>query len=297
MPSETICILGGSGFVGSHIAAKLSKNKNVRVLSRNPRTNNDKHTTGQTEFVQTDVHDPEKLKQHLVGADAVINLIGILNESGHDGSGFYQAHVELAKKVAAACQSNNISRLLHMSALNASTSGPSHYLRTKGEAEDFVHSLSMSNIHVTSFRPSVIFGPGDSFFNRFAQLLKYTPYIFPLACAQAKFAPVYVGDVADRFINALDNPSSYAKRIDLCGPHEYTLKELVEYTASTLGLKRKVIGLPDTIARLQANLLEWVPGKPFSLDNYHSLQVDSICCDGVKESSQIEEIVPQYLRN
>jgi NADH dehydrogenase len=141
----------------------------------------------------------------------------------------------------------------------------------------------------------VIFGPGDSFFNRFAKLLKVTPFAFPLACANARFAPVYVGDVADRFLQALDDKSTFGRRFDLCGPEQYSLKQLVEYTARTLGLKRHVIALPDFISKMQAHTLEWFPGKPFSVDNYNSLKVDSVCQQGAHEPTSIDMIVPSYL--
>ena len=229
------------------------------------------------------------------GMDAVINLVGILNEQGHSGEGFRRAHVELPRKVLNACHQNRVKRILHMSALNAdANSGPSHYLRSKGEGENHVHAFA-GKIAVTSFRPSVIFGREDSFFNRFAQLLKLSPLVFPLACPAARFAPVYVEDVAACFVEALDDKDSYGQRYDLCGPKIYTLKQLVAYTASTLGVKRKIIGLPDVLSRLQANLLEFAPGKPFSIDNYHSLSEDSVCKQGKILPTAVESIVPYYL--
>src|SRR5690606_4508306 len=127
---------------------------------------------------------------------------------------------------------------------------------------------------VTSFRPSVIFGPGDSFFNRFARLLKRVPLVFPLACPNARFAPVYVGDVAEAFARALKDPQLYGRRLALCGPREYTLQQLVAYTAECLGLRRLILPLPDFLSRIQAAIFDFVPGKPFSTDNYRSTLVD-----------------------
>jgi NADH dehydrogenase len=144
----------------------------------------------------------------------------------------------------------------------------------------------------------VIFGEGDSFFNRFATLLKLAPGLFPLACPDTRFAPVYVGDVVNQFLDALDNPATYGKRIDLCGPETYTLRQLVEYTAELLGLRRKIIGLPDFASRLQAAVMEYlVPGKPFSLDNYHSMQKDNVCNNGVIATTSLKAVVPGYLLN
>lgn len=296
MSIHTVCILGGSGFVGSHIVSQLSAaGKKTRVLTR--RKSDCRHllVLPNVEVVETNIHEQANLDKALRDMDAVINLVGILNEQGHSGEGFRRIHVELPRKVLNACHQNRVKRILHMSALNAdANSAPSHYLRSKGEGENHVHAFG-GKIAVTSFRPSVIFGREDSFFNRFAQLLKITPVFFPLACPHSRFAPVYVEDVARCFVESLDDKASYGERYDLCGPGVYTLKQLVEYTAENLGLKRIVIGLPDVISRMQAQLLEFAPGKPFSIDNYHSLSIDSVCEQGRILPTAIESVLPYYL--
>ncbi len=296
MRVDSVCVLGGCGFVGSHLLARLSAaGKRVTVLSRHPQRHRELLVLPGLRLERADIHDRDQLAAHFAATDAVINLVGILNESGHDGEGFRRAHVELAQKVVDACRQQGVARLLHMSALHADESGPSHYLRTKGEAENHVHNVAGSELAVTSFRPSVIFGPGDSFFNRFAGLLKYAPAM-PLACADAKFQPVYVGDVADAFVNALENPQSVDQRIDLCGPEVFTLRQIVEYTAEVLGIRRLIVPLPDRLARMQAAVMEYVPGKPFSRDNYQSLQVDSVCGDGCEACpTGVRAVVPGYL--
>ncbi len=303
MTRKTVCILGGSGFVGSQICSLLAQQGyQIKVLTRRKSRCESVAVLPNTEIIETNIHEQSQLDAQLANTDVVINLVGILNEREHNGDGFRQAHVELTRKVLNACHHNKINRLLHMSALNAdSTQGTSHYLRSKGEAENLVHSFS-GNTQVTSFRPSVIFGADDSFFNRFAGLLKLSPLIFPLACAGAKFAPVYVGDVANCFVSAINNPETYGKRYDLCGPDTYTLKELVQFTSKQLGQKHWIIALPDFIAQLQAIILEYFPGKPFSIDNYHSLELDSICNENsVKPPCELlhtpETIVPWYLGN
>ena len=285
--------------MGTHIISMLSKiGKSTRVLTR--RKSNCTHllVLPNVEIIETDIHHQHNLEQAFKGVDAVINLVGILNENGHSGEGFRQAHVDLPRKILNASHQNKISRILHMSALHAdANSGPSHYLRTKGEGENHMHAFA-GNINVTSFRPSVIFGKEDSFFNRFAEIIKITPVIFPLACAQSRFAPVYIGDVAKAFVDALEDRSSFGQHIDLCGPEQYTLKELVEYTAEMLELKRTIIALPDFISRLQANILEWIPGKPFSVDNYNSLSIDSVCNKNSQTMpTAIKSVVPYYLGN
>lgn len=297
MSVNSVCILGGTGFVGSALAGDLNTSGlEVKVLTRRRERNRHLLVLPKVQLIEADVHDPAMLAHHFRGCDAVINLVGILNERGHDGKGFEHAHVALARKVLQACQDAGVVRLLHMSALNADAlHGPSHYQRTKGEAENYVHDFAGERLVVTSFRPSVIFGPDDSFINRFATLLKLSPGVFPLACPDARFAPVYVGDVSDAFVRTLKEKSSHRRRIDLCGPRDYTLKALVEYTAQVLGLKRRIIGLPDTLSHLQAQVLEYVPGKPFSLDNYRSLSVDSVCKGGERCPTSLESIAPYYL--
>lgn len=299
MSEHRICIMGGTGFVGRHLAARLNElQMPAKILTRRRDKQRAVLVLPLTQVVEINVYDYESLKKEFVGYDTVINLVGILNESGHSGAGFHKAHVSLTRNIVDACISAGCKRLLHMSALNASGNHPSSfYLRTKGMGEDYVHTFARG-IRATSFRPSVIFGEGDSFFNRFATLLKLAPYFFPLACPDTRFAPVYVRDVVDQFIAALDEPATYGKRIELCGPETYALKELVGYTAQLLGLRRKIIGLPDFASKLQATLMEYlVPGKPFSLDNYHSMQQDSVCSNGVIAGTSLQAVVPGYLLN
>ncbi|MCG8434270.1 MAG: complex I NDUFA9 subunit family protein, partial [Gammaproteobacteria bacterium] len=205
------------------------------------------------------------------------------------------------RKVVSACRKAGVNRLLHMSALNAdAASGPSIYLRTKGEAEGLVLTQGGGEIDATIFQPSVIFGPEDSFVNRFAALLNLMPLVFPLACPNARFAPVYVGDVAEAFIRSIDRRDTFGKRYQLCGPEAFTLKELVAYIADLLGKRRLIIGLPAFFSKLQALAMEFVPGKPFSLDNYHSLSVDSVCGENGFAAFNItptdmDAVVPGYI--
>ncbi|MBI2993147.1 MAG: complex I NDUFA9 subunit family protein [Gammaproteobacteria bacterium] len=298
---RSICILGGTGFVGRSLANRLARDGYaLRVLTRDRERNRSALILlPALELIEADVHDPAQLALHFSGCDAVINLVGILNERGRNGAGFRHAHVELAEKVIAACRLSGARRLLHMSALNADAqNGPSHYLRSKGAAEDLAHQAG--ELRVTSFRPSVIFGAGDSFFNRFAALLRMTPGIFPLACAGARFAPVFIEDVVEAMARALVNPDTYGRRLNLCGPRTYTLEQLVRYTAECIRARRLIIPLPDFLSRLQAAVFDFVPGKPFSTDNYLSATVDSVCERNDLDSlgiapTPLEAIVPQYL--
>ncbi len=298
MSIRSVCVLGGGGFVGSHIVSQLvTAGKTVRILTRRKSHCNHLLVLPRVEIVEADVHNQHQLDTALRDMDAVVNLIGILNEKGHSGEGFRRVHVELPRKILNACHQNRVNRLLHMSALNAdANSGPSHYLRSKGEGENHMHAFA-GKIAVTSFRPSVVFGREDSFFNRFAELLRIAPLFFPLACPQSRFAPVYVEDLAAFFVDTLEDRASHGRRYDLCGPKIYSLRQLVEYTAEIMGLRRKIVNLPDFVSRLQAGILEYAPGKPFSKDNYCSLSEDSICKDGEILPTSVESVVPYYLGN
>lgn len=298
-----LCILGGTGFVGRGLSARLvAAGHEVLVPTRHYERHRDLTVLPTLKLVAGDVHDLEFLLHCCEARDAVINLVGILNEKGRSGRGFARAHAELPEKLVAACRAARVRRLLHMSALNASLNAPSHYLRTKAMGEDTVHRAANDGLHVTSFRPSVIFGPRDSFINRFAGLLRLAPGVFPLACPDAKFQPVYVEDVVSAYVHALTDTRTHGQRYDLCGPKVYTLREIMSYIAEVMGKRVTIIGLNRTLSYMQAAFMEFAPGKPFSLDNFRSLQVDSICSGRVFPevfgivSTPMEQVVPTYLR-
>jgi len=302
MKYKTIGILGGSGFVGQHLAARLTANNyHVRILTRNRLEHPQMELLENIDIHEGDAFDATALDDFCDGLDVVVNLIGILNEKKNNGQEFHHVHSDLAHLVVQACENKHVTRLLHMSALNAdANSGASHYLRSKGEAEDWAMHAAEWGLKVTSFRPSIIFGPDDGFFNRFAGLLKASPVAFPLACANSRISPVYIGDVCRAFIKALEDDSTIGQSLSLCGPATYTLKQLVEFAADTLALKRMVIGLPNFAAKMQARLLSLWPTKPFTMDNYNSLQKDSVCTDNGLEAlgispTSMESIVPMYL--
>lgn len=301
MNQEIICVLGGTGFVGRHLTHRLAqRGYSVRVLSRRPERHRALAINPGISVFRADVHNPDELRHNITGATAVINLIGILNDTGKQGAGFRQAHVELPQKLVAACTASGISRVLHMSALHASA-GEQHsqYLRTRGEGEDLLHAAADQGLVVTSFRPSVIFGQGDSLFNRFAGLLKLAGPVFPLACPNSRLAPVWVSDVVEAMCRSLDAATG-GERLELCGPEVMTLREIVAYTRDQLGLRCYITGLGDGLSRMQARLLGILPGKPFTLDNYYSLQHDSICTDNALPSlgitpAPVAAVVPGYL--
>lgn len=279
--SKTICLLGGTGFVGRSVARLLVRRGfSVRVPTRRRQRHRNLLVLPGLELVQADIHDEDTLDTLFEGCDAVINLVGILNERGHDGSGFRRAHVELAEKIVRACQRADVTRLVQMSALKANMDrGPSHYLRTKGEAEQIIKNLCGEDIAYTIFRPSVIFGPQDSFLNRFAKLLRMSP-VLPVAQLDARFAPVYVEDVAEAFGKALEDSNTHGRTYELCGPDIYSLREILGFICRETGMRRLVVSLPGPLARIQAWVCDYlIPGKPFSIDNLKSLSVASVCSE------------------
>jgi NADH dehydrogenase len=272
-------LLGGTGFVGHSLAWRLEQDGyTLRIPTRSYARNRDFAVSPDVELLEADVHDETVLEALLEDCDVAVNLVGILNESGHDGSGFERVHAELAAKLVRSCRRAGVRRLLQMSALKADADrGPSHYLRSKGRAERLIAEGSGEEIAYTIFRPSVIFGREDSLLNRFAALLRRLP-VLPLAAADARFAPVFVDDVAEAFAAAIGKPSTHKQTYELCGPDILSLVEIVRFVRGQLGLRRAIVKLPEALARLEAWVGEYLlPGKPFSRDNLASLRVASVC--------------------
>lgn len=296
--SLRICVLGGTGFVGTELVTRLAvAGHTVRVPTRHSSHGNHLKVLSTLQLVVANIHNPTVLGQLFQGMDAVVNLVGILNEGG--ANRFRGVHAELAGKVVEAMRTSRVSRLLHMSSLGAGAQAPSQYLRSKGDAEALVR-VSSATLQATVFRPSVIFGPRDTLTNRFAKLLRVSHGVLPLARPQARFAPVYVQDVVECFVRALQRRDTIRKTYELCGPDVMTLAELVRRTAAAARLPCHLIPLPDTIARMQAVIMNFLPGKPFSIDNYKSLTIDSVCSEHGCESlgvqpARLEAVAPGYL--
>lgn len=274
MAKRHIIVLGGSGFVGRHLVARLlAEEYQVTVLSRRLDDAMRAALPGASKR-EGDVHDPGFLRQVFADGDAVVNLVGILNERGDDDRGFERVFVGLTETVIAAMHATGLKRLLQMSALHAG-SGDSFYLQARGRAEQRVRE---SGLAWTLFRPSVIAGPGDGLFCRFAKLLRFAP-VLPIGRARAQFQPVWVGDVAAAYVRALPDPDTVGHHYNLVGPDRYTLAEIVRMSARAKGWTRWVLPLPDRLGRWQAEIGEHLPGKPISRDNWRSLQLDSISDD------------------
>ncbi len=293
MQSLSICILGGTGFVGTRLVARLiSEGHRVTVLSRDREQHKHLRVLPGLTLENCNVYDAAALSEHFRGQAVVINLVGILNERGFGGGGFRRTHTELTRGALQAARSAGVTRLIQMSSLGASLTAPSHYLRSKGDAERLIQSDSGS-VDWTIFKPSVIFGPGDSFLNRFASLLATLPFVFPLAKPNAMMQPVFVDDLVAAFVLCLHGGATSRQIYELGGPHRYSLREIVAFVAKITRRRRLIIGLPDFLARLQAAVMDFVPGRPFSTDNYRSLTIDSVCREdgfarlGIKPQSMI----------
>jgi NADH dehydrogenase len=304
MQFKKICVLGGSGFVGSALVAKLdAAGYMVTVLSR--RRDSAKHLIllPNVSVVECNIFDHAALTAALTGADAVINLLGILHQS--KTLSFEHMHHELPASLAKICIDLGIKRLLHMSSLRADKNAPSLYLQSKAAGEAALIAIagkaSRAKLNITIFRPSIIFGRDDKFINLFATLVKVMPVIL-LAKPDAKFQPIWVEDVASCFVNSLDNIACHGKTYELAGPKVYTFRALVQKVMDTLQIQRPIIGLSDRLSYLQAMMMELLPVKLMSRDNVRSMAVDSVSKKPLAAvlgvvPTPIEAVMAEYLVN
>ena len=290
MKLDHVLVLGGSGFIGRHLVAALVR-RGMRVTVPARRRERAKHLIllPTVDVIEADINRPGVLERLAHGQDALINLVGVLHGD------FARAHVELPLAAVSACRAAGVKRLIHVSALGASSDAPSEYQRSKAKGEQAV--LDAEDLEVTVFRPSVIYGPEDKFLNRFAFMSRFLA-VLAVPCPQARFQPVYVGDVAQAIATSLDDTEAHGKRYDLGGPREYTLKELVELVCVLTHRRRLVIGLPGGLSYLQAWALEMLPGRPMTRDNYRSMQVPNTTNAqfpfGITPQA-LEAVAPAYL--
>jgi uncharacterized protein YbjT (DUF2867 family) len=277
---STVLLIGGAGFIGSHVARLLAA-RNVRVVVPTRRRDRAKHLIllPTVDVVEADVHDPAELARLMHGADAVINFVGILHSRSGEpwGADFDRAHVALPRALGAAARAAGVERIIHVSALGAGADAPSGYLRSKAAGEA---ALGDSGVASTIFRPSLVYGDGECFLRLFARLLGVFP-VMPLAGADTRYQPVHVRDVARCIVHALGADEAIGQVYPLCGPKVYSMRELVRMTGRAIGRERLVMGLPGPLATLQALALEFAPGPTLmSRDNLLSMRVDSLCPAG-----------------
>jgi len=294
-----VTILGGAGFVGGYLARVLAqRGVAVTVPTRNrERAKRELIVLPTVDVVQAGFATDAELDRLIEQTDAVVNLVGILHEARRGD--FQRVHAELPARIAAACARTGVKRLVHMSALCAGPEAPSAYLRSKGEGEARVLAAAGSALAVTVFRPSVIFGLGDSFLTLFARMLGLAPVVL-LGSPTARFQPVWVEDVVRAIADALPDPMTFGQRYELCGPAIYTLRELMALTGKACGHERPIIGLSDGLSYLQALVMELSPVKILTRDNLRSMSVDNVCGCGWPSAfrfapSALEAVLPTYL--
>ncbi|MBK6637263.1 MAG: complex I NDUFA9 subunit family protein [Rhodocyclaceae bacterium] len=301
---KTILLIGATGFVGTAVVSELSRrlaSADLRMPTR--RRERCKHLSviPNVRLLDADVHDPATLAQAMHGCDAVISMVGILQgdepQAGEPyGRAFARAHAELPAKIAAAARAQGVRRVVHVSSLGAAVDAPSCYLRSKAAGEA---ALQAADLDLTIVKPSVIFGRGDSFLTLFAGMAALVPF-FPLAGAEVRFQPVWVNDVANVVADCLERSESVGQVYELGGPTVYTLGELVRYATRVAGHPRPVIGLPDVLAQWQARAMELLPKPPMTRDNLRSMQIPSVCAEGVtlpfgRVATPLEAVAPSYL--
>ena len=295
MQGNILTIFGGSGFIASEIVYKLSKSfKEIRLLTRNTQACNHLKVI---KNIQIHLYEPSNVSSysmHINESDIVINTVGILNESRKQS--FDDIHFDFVRKIVNKSKESSVKKFIQLSALNADESGLSKYLQSKGKADKYISSMSSTAFKTVIFRPSIVFGEKDSFFNRFKSLLKLLP-VFPLACPNSMFSPIYVKDLTG-FIKEASLTDKYDNTIqNVTGPKDYKFIELINFILSTMKIKRLIIPLNYSLSKLQAFAFTYLPGNIFTLDNFKSLQVDNISTGGLKGTSSIEEFVPPYLDN
>jgi NADH dehydrogenase len=310
--SELVTVFGGSGFIGRSVVNALAKRGyRVRVAVRRPHAVGPAKVfgfVGQVHAVQANLRYPDSVAHAVRGASAVVNLVGILQTRGRQT--FEAVHADGARVVAEAAAAAG-ARAVHVSAIGADLASGSDYARTKADGEVAVRQAAPDAI---IFRPSVVFGPGDSFFNRFAALGRLL-WVLPIAGADTRFQPVFVGDVARAIADAVDGAVPRGRTYELGGPEISTLRELVAYTLEVTGRKRWILSLPPGLARAQAAIMEaldlillgLVPNDfKLTRDQVIQLQRDNVVSEGaIREGRTLEGIgitptaiaavVPAYL--
>ena len=271
--ARRIAVLGGTGFVGRAVCERLMRRSPSAITvvpTRRAMHANAVRALPTVDVRLADVHDDAALRGVLAGCDSVINLVAILHGSA---AAFEQVHVALPRRLAAACAAAGIRRLVHVSALGVGAKAPSNYLRSKTAGEA---ALRAAPLDLTVLRPSVIFGAQDRFLNLFATLQAVAP-LMPLAGGSARFQPVWVEDVAEAAVRCLDTPGSIGQTIECTGPEVFTLAELVRLAGRWSGHERPILPLPMALGRIQALLMECLPGQPLmSRDNLASMQAPNV---------------------
>jgi len=300
MKNRTVTVIGATGFLGRHTVRALAKaGWRIKAASRHPARGfflRPLGSVGQIELVKCDVTDADSVGAAIRGSDAAVNLTGILFERGQS---FEDVQAAGAANVAEAAAAAGISALVHVSAIGADRHSDSVYARTKAEGEE---AIRRNFPDAVILRPSIVFGPEDSFFNKFAGMARYFPALPLIGGGKTRFQPVFVGNVAAAIVAGLDNPAARGRTFELGGPAVYSFKELMEITLRQTGRERALIPLPFRLAGIMAAFLQLLPGSVLTMDQVRLLKKDNVAGAGAPgladlgiTPTSVEAVLPSYL--
>jgi len=301
MYDSIVTVFGGSGFIGRYVVEKLAqKGWIIRVAVRRPANAlflKSAGMLGQITPIAANIRDRASVEAAVAGSDAVINLVGILYQAGAQRFAAIQA--EGAGLVARAAREAGARQVVHISAIGADPASPAAYARSKAAGEEAMRTEFSA---ATILRPSIVYGAEDAFFNRFAAMAQISPFLPLIGGGRTLFQPVYVVDVADAVVAALERPEAAGQTYELGGPHIYSFRELMEFMLLEIRRKRLLLPIPFPIASLQGLLLQGLPRPPLTLDQVRLLRRDNIVAAGAKSlpdlgvaPTALELILPTYL--
>jgi NADH dehydrogenase len=301
MRSRRTAVLGGAGFIGRYVVQRLAARGDVVVVggrhAENAKFLMTAGLVGQIAFVNATIDDEQILPAFLAGSNAVVNCVGILAESGRQT--FERVHYLGPARLARLAREAGVERLVHISAIGADPRSRSAYARSKAQGEAAVRDAFPT---ATILRPSIVFGPEDQFFNRFAGIAMISPVLPVIGGGRTRFQPVYVGDVADAVLKCLEEPATAGRTYELGGPKIYSFRELIELLLGEIRRKRLLIDLPFGAAAFQARLMSVLPSPPLTPDQVDLLRSDNVVSSGALTlaalditPTAVEAILPTYL--
>jgi NADH dehydrogenase len=301
MSLRRVTIIGAPGFIGRYVVKRVAKTgATVAAVSRTATTAGylrPMGDVGQIALIDANIGDEILIGAALAGSDAVVNATGVLVERGRQR--FDVLHHRAPGAVAALAKAAGVRHFVHLSAIGADPASPAAYGRSKAAGEAAVRSAFPEAVIL---RPSIVFGPEDDFFNRFAAMARFAPGLPLIGGGVTRFQPVYVGDVADAVLATLQRPDAAGKTYELGGPRIYTFKELLEMILAETGRYRGLVNIPFPVAALQAAILEWLPGAPLTRDQVEMLKRDNVVTPGAPgladlgvAPTALEQILPTFL--